>query len=270
MTTDAAPTPAPGEPAPRRARITAITSGKGGVGKTFIAANLAAALAARGERVLVLDADLGLANLDVVLNLAPKVTLHDVFTGQKSLDDALTEVSTGFWVLLAGSGLVEYSRLTPEVRDRLVETLDAVAPRFDRILLDTGAGISDVVLYTVSLADEVLIVATPEPTSLTDAYATIKVLASTQGRRSIRLVVNQKPASSDGRAVRAQLQQVIDRYVSPSLEAPVVLDLVGEVPSDPAVRDAVRRRQLLRECYPGSPAALALSALAARMVLGHG
>ena len=163
------------------ATITAITSGKGGVGKTFVAANLAAALAARGERVLVLDADLGLANLDVVLNLAPRITLHDVFTGKHSLDEALTEVSPGFSVLLAGSGLVEYSRLTPEVRDKLVETLDAVRPRFDRVLLDTGAGISDVVLYTVSLADEVLIVATPEPTSLTDAYATIKVLAVVTG-----------------------------------------------------------------------------------------
>jgi flagellar biosynthesis protein FlhG len=247
------------------ATITAITSGKGGVGKTFVAANLAAALAARGERVLVLDADLGLANLDVVLNLAPKITLHDVFTGRHTLDEALTEVSPGFSVLLAGSGLVEYSRLTPEVRDKLVETLQAVAPRFDRVLLDTGAGISDVVLYTVSLADEVLIVATPEPTSLTDAYATIKVLATTQGRRAVRLVVNQRPPAVDGRAVRTQLQQVIDRYVNPGLEVPVTLELLGDVPADPAVRDAVRRRQLLHECFPGAPAAQAVAALAARM-----
>ena len=256
-----APTPA----TPKRARITAITSGKGGVGKTFVAANLAAALAARGQRVLVLDADLGLANLDVVLNLAPKVTLHDVFTGTHTLEQALTEVSSGFSVLLAGSGLVEYSRLTPEVRDKLVETINAVAPRFDRVLLDTGAGISDVVLYTVSLADEVVIVTTPEPTSMTDAYATIKVLAATQGRRAVRLVVNQVPAGTDARTVCGQLQQVIDRYVSPGLDAPVKLDLVGEVPSDAAVRDAVRRRQLLHEAFPGSGAARAMTALAARL-----
>jgi flagellar biosynthesis protein FlhG len=248
------------------ATITAITSGKGGVGKTFVAANLAAALAARGERVLVLDADLGLANLDVVLNLAPKITLHDVFTGKHALDDALTEVSPGFSVLLAGSGLVEYSRLTPEVRDKLIETLDAVKPRFDRVLLDTGAGISDVVLYTVSLADEVLIVATPEPTSLTDAYATIKVLVNTQQRRAIGLIVNQRPANGDARAVRGQLQQVIDRYVSPGLDAPVTLELLGDIPTDAAVRDAVRRRQLVLEAYPGSPAAQAVTALAARLV----
>jgi flagellar biosynthesis protein FlhG len=249
------------------ARITAITSGKGGVGKTFVAANLAAALAARGERVLVLDADLGLANLDVVLNLSPKVTLHDVFTGKRKLDEALIEVSAGFSVLLAGSGLVEYSRLTPEVRDKLTETIEAVAPRFDRVLLDTGAGISDVVLYTVSLADEVLLVTTPEPTSLTDAYATLKVLAATQKRRAIKLVVNQKLPGSDARVVRAQLQQVIDRYVSPTLEAPLTLELAGEVPIDAAVRDAVRQRQLLRDAFPGSPAALGIAALAARLSL---
>jgi flagellar biosynthesis protein FlhG len=260
---DSAPVAAP---VPKRARITAITSGKGGVGKTVVAANLAAALAARGQRVLVLDADLGLANLDVVLNLAPQVTLHDVFTGARSLDEALTEVSAGFSVLLAGSGLVEYSRLTPEVRDRLVETLRAVAPRFDHVLLDTGAGISDVVLYTLSLADEVMVVTTPEPTALTDAYATIKVLASTQGRHRLQLVVNQRLPASEARMVHGQLQLVIDRFVSPVLESPVVLELLGEVPVDDAVREAVRRRQLLHECYPGSAAAQAIAALAARLV----
>src|SRR5438045_7483382 len=102
----------------KRARIMAVTSGKGGVGKTFVAANLAAALSRRGERVLVLDADLGLANLDVVLNLYPKITLHDVFTGKAELNDAILPAPGGFSVLLAGSGLVEYSRLTPEVRDQ--------------------------------------------------------------------------------------------------------------------------------------------------------
>ena len=106
-------TTAPRAVAGRRARITAITSGKGGVGKTFLSANLAAALARQGEKVLVLDADLGLANLDVVLNLFPKITLHDVFTGKNTLDQAILEAPGGFSVLLAGSGMVEYSRLTP-------------------------------------------------------------------------------------------------------------------------------------------------------------
>ena len=251
----------------RRACITAVTSGKGGVGKTFVSANLAAALARRGERVLVLDADLGLANLDVVLNLSPKITLHDVFTGKHVLEDAILPVAGGFSVLLAGSGMVEYSRLTPEVRDQLLATIEALTPRFDRVLLDTGAGISDVVLYTLSLAHDVLVVTTPEPTALTDAYATIKVLAATQGRRSLLLAVNQSLQRGEGRTIANQLQRVIDRFVNPGLDAPIQLDFIGEVPSDPNVRSAVQKRQLLLDLYPGTPAAAALLAIAGRIAI---
>jgi flagellar biosynthesis protein FlhG len=249
-----------------RARITAVTSGKGGVGKTFVSANLAAALARQGRRVLVLDADLGLANLDVMLNLAPKITLHDVFTGKNTLEHAILPAPGGFSALLAGSGMVEYSRMTPEVRDQLLEVIEQVAPRYDHVVLDTGAGISDVVLYSVSLADDVLLVVTPEPTSMTDAYATIKVLAATQSRRQVQVVVNQTRRHGEGRAVCLQLQQVVDRFVNPGLSAPVRLDLLGQVPLDIAVRDSVLRRQLLLESLPGAPAALAVAAVAARLL----
>jgi flagellar biosynthesis protein FlhG len=249
-----------------RARITAVTSGKGGVGKTFISVNLAAALARQGRRVLVLDADLGLANLDVMLDLAPKITLHDVFTGKSSLEDAILPAPGGFSALLAGSGMVEYSRMTPEVRDQLLKVIDAVAPRFDHVILDTGAGISDVVLYAVSLADEVMVVVTPEPTSMTDAYATVKVLAATQGRRLVQLVVNQTRRHGEGRSVCQQLQQVVDRFVNAGSNAPLRLDLLGQVPLDIAVRDSVLRRQLLLESLPGSPAALAVAAVATRLL----
>jgi len=262
-----APVGAPGEPG--RARITAITSGKGGVGKTFLSANLAAALVARGERVLVLDADLGLANLDIVLNLQPRFTLHDVFTGRCALDEALVPAPGGFAALLAGSGLVEYSRLTPDLREQLERTVCTLAPRYDRILIDTGAGISDVVLYSVSLADEVVVLATPEPSSMTDAYATIKVLAMQQQRRSIRVVVNEVSQAREGSAICKQLQLVIDRFVTPQIErlaTPLKLELLGEIPTDGDVRDAVFKRRLLLDSSPGSPAAQAIGSVATRLI----
>ena len=146
----------------------------------------------------------------------------------------------GFSVLLAGSGLVEYSRLTPEVRDQLHQIIEAVKPRFDVLLIDTGAGISDVVLYAVSLAHEVIVVATPEPTSMTDAYATIKVLSSQQSRDQLNLVVNQVGRTGDGRAICNQLQQVVERFVqSPAGQSPK-LNFLGDVPLDSSVREAVQ------------------------------
>ncbi|CAB5668326.1 cell division inhibitor MinD [Comamonas aquatica] len=247
------------------AHIIAVTSGKGGVGKTFVSANLAAALTRLGMRVLVLDADLGLANLDVVLNLYPKVTLHDVFTGKASLQDAVVTAPGGFHVLLAGSGMVEYSRLTPEVRNQLIHVIDTLAPNYDVVLLDTGAGISDVVLFSVSLAKEVLIVATPEPTSLTDAYAAIKVLATQQKRQNMRLVINQAIRPGDGRAITGQLQQVLNRFVNTESGLPMRLIHMGDIPADKAVRDAVMRRQLLLQATPGCAAALAVAQLASRI-----
>ena len=261
--------PAAGEAQPLRrpshAHIIAVTSGKGGVGKTFVSANLAAALTRHGLRVLVLDADLGLANLDVVLNLYPKVTLHDVFTGRASLQEAIVTAPGGFHVLLAGSGMVEYSRLTPEVRNQLIHVIDTIAPRYDVVLLDTGAGISDVVLFSVSLANEVLIVATPEPTSLTDAYAAIKVLATQQKRQSMRLVVNQAARPGDGRAITGQLQQVLNRFVTTPSGHPMRLIHMGDIPADKAVRESVMRRQLLLQSVPGCPASLAIAQLATRV-----
>jgi flagellar biosynthesis protein FlhG len=250
----------------RGARILAVTSGKGGVGKTMVTANLAAALARRGERVLVLDADLGLANLDVVLNLYPKITLHDVFTGKAELEEAILAAPGGFSVLLAGSGLVEYSRLTPEVRDQLHTIFEAVKPRFDVVLIDTGAGISDVVLYAVSMAHEVIVVATPEPTSMTDAYATIKVLSSQQSREQLHLVVNQVARQGDGRAICNQLQTVVDRFVQGANGVAPRLSYLGDIPQDNCVREAVQKRQLVLELHPGSAASQGLVQVATRLL----
>ncbi|MCX7234723.1 MAG: MinD/ParA family protein, partial [Burkholderiales bacterium] len=171
----------------------------------------------------------------------------------------------GFSVLLAGSGLVAYSRLSPEVRQDFLRIMAGLTPNYDIVLLDTGAGISDVVLFAVSLASEVLVVATPEPTALTDAYAIIKVLAGQQKRQTIRLVVNQTARLGDGRAITAQLQQVVDRFVPKQPGQPLRLVHMGDIPADPQVRQAIMRRQLLLQSMPGCPAALAIAQLAAKL-----
>jgi len=245
--------------------VLAVTSGKGGVGKTFVSANLAASLSAQGQRVLVIDADLGLANLDVVLNLHPKTTLHDVFAGKVKLQEAIVKAPGGFSVLLAGSGMIEYSRLTAQVKEQLFEVVKILSPSFDVIILDTGAGIADLVLFGISMADEVLVVATPEPTSLTDAYATIKVLSMQQKRQRIRIIVNQTIRHGDGRAITGQLQQVLDRFVLSETGAATRLVHLGDIPEDSAVRAAIMRRQLLITTTPSSNAALAIGQLARKI-----
>ena len=264
-------TPTPGKYAAGTsgAAVVAITSGKGGVGKTFFCANLACALAKRGRRVLVIDADLGLANLDVVLNLHPKVTLNDVLAGtatvQSAIAQALANTQMSFSVMLAGSGKAEFTQLTPIVRWRFSAVIEELRPDYDIILLDTGAGISEMVLFTVSLASEVLVVATPEPTSLTDAYATIKVLVTEQQREHVQVVVNQTARVGDGRAITTQLQQVLNQFVVTAPGQVMRLTHLGDIPADPQVRQAVMRRQVMLHTTPASPASLAVLQVATKL-----
>jgi flagellar biosynthesis protein FlhG len=150
----------------KRARRIAVVSGKGGVGKTVITANLAAALSSGGHRVLIVDADLGLANLDVILGIAPQFTIQDVLQGNQTLDKVLLSTKKGFDLLPAGSGLPEGTKLTPTLSKGLESLLSSLDHRYDVILFDAGAGIGDVVMFFANLADEILLVVTPEPTSL--------------------------------------------------------------------------------------------------------
>ncbi len=229
----------------RGARITAITSGKGGVGKTSLICNIAARLGQLGKEVLLIDADLGLANVDIIMGITPRATLEQLFRGDKTLEDILLPGPPGVTILPSGSGVKELTHLSDTQIMELMTALDELDRHFDVLLIDTGAGIGKNVLDFNAAAQDVLVVTNPEPTSITDAYAIIKVLATTQGRRSIHLLVNQTRKPSEGRSVRIQLQQVVDRYVSPGLGEAVQLDLVGEIPSDPAVREWRVRRQLL-------------------------
>lgn len=240
------------------ARTIAVTSGKGGVGKSCLTANLAWGLAQAGRRVLVLDADLGLANLDILLNLNPTATLHDVVAGTRGVRDVILEGPGGLHVLPAGSGMAEYSRLSSELRERLPAVLDELVRGYDYLFLDTGAGISDVVLYTASLAREVLVVATPEPTALADAYATIKVMALQHERTAFGLVINRVTKERLGPESANQLKRVADRFLRGHLGLAVSLEYWGAVPDDPAVERSVCLRRPVAASEPASPAARAL------------
>ncbi len=249
----------------QRARRYAVVSGKGGVGKTVITANLAAAFARAGQRTLVLDADLGLANLDVILGVHATGTLQDVLTGSCGVAEALVHTRTGFDLLAAGSGSLETTLLTPDLASNLQTVLQELESRYDAILFDAGAGVGEVVLHFARIADEIVLVVTPEPTSLMDAYATVKILALRFGCRDFRLVVNQvdpKNLEQTGVIVANHLQHVVTRFLSVEGSAPVRLHHVGSLPSDPAVGRAISRQRLLLETEPSSPVASMIAQLA--------
>lgn len=236
-----------------KARRIAVISGKGGVGKTVITANLAAALTASGHRVLLLDADLGLANLDIILGVNPKYTMQDVFRDTCRLDEALIKTPRGFDLMPAGSGLQEYTVLSKNLAKKMEALLTELEDRYDFILFDAGAGVGDVVLFIANLAHQILVVVTPEPTSLMDAYASIKVLKKLYERNEFLLVVNQASPENPGKtgtSVANHLQSVISRFVDTDHASHVYLQLIGSLPRDPAIPRSIRNRQLLAETIP--------------------
>jgi flagellar biosynthesis protein FlhG len=247
----------------KKARRIAVISGKGGVGKTVITANLAGALSSLGRRILVVDADLGLANMDILLGLDPKLTIQDVLHGKHSLEEVLMVTDKGFDLLPAGSGVPEGAVMTPAIAEKMELFLSPLDAKYDAILFDVGAGVGDVVLLFANLAHEIILVVTPEPTSLMDAYATIKILNQSYMRSEFLLVVNQaNPKYFDqvGITVATHLQNISSRFLeSPS---PVKIKLIGSIPQDPAIPDSIRHRQLLADISPQAPATCLLNSLA--------
>jgi flagellar biosynthesis protein FlhG len=240
----------------RKARRIAVISGKGGVGKTIITANLAASLASGRQRVLVVDADLGLANLDILLGVLPEFTLLDALHGACPPDAIVLQTDKGFDLLPAGSGLPEGTVATQVLTEGIQSILQSMESRYDIILFDAGAGVGDVVLFFAGLADKILLVVTPEPTSIMDCYATIKILSQLHARRHFLLIVNQvNPNSSKrvGATVLQNLQSVISQFINTEGREPVQLELMGSIPIDPAIPKALRNRQLISESSPEAP-----------------
>ena len=210
----AATSPSPASEKNRATRVYAITSGKGGVGKTAVTANTAVALAGLGKKVLILDADLGLANIDVVFGLAPKYNLNHFFAGEQELSAVLVEGPGGVKILPAGSGVQNFTRLNSLQKQRLLDGLDLMHNDFDFVLIDTEAGISENVTYFNTAAQEILVVTTPDPTAITDAYALMKLLSTQYHEKRFNLVVNQVQTDEEALDVYRKLTMVSFRYTS--------------------------------------------------------
>ncbi|MFP5213577.1 MAG: MinD/ParA family protein [Acidobacteriota bacterium] len=238
-------------------RVIAVSSGKGGVGKSNVVINLALAFDRLGLKVLIMDADLGLANIDVLLGLAPKYNISHVLDGRKRIEEVLVNGPGNIRIMPASSGVHELTRLTDEQKLIFLEMLDGLETEIDILLIDTSAGISDTVLYFNLAAQEKIIVVTPEPTSLTDAYALIKVLYTRHGERHFRILTNQVKDEKTGKAIFAKISKVADHFLDG-----LSLDYLGSVPYDPMVPKAVIQQRPLLELFPDTPAARAFMSIA--------
>ncbi len=237
--------------------VVSVTSGKGGVGKTNLSVNLAVELAKFGKRVVLLDADLGLANVDVLLGVTPQKNLFHLFHEGTSIRDILYPTHYGFSILPASSGMSEMLSLGTGQKLELLEAVDALEEEVDYLLVDTGAGISDNVLYFNLAAQERIVVLTPEPTSLTDAYALIKVLKTNHGVEHFKVVINMAHDLRAAKVVFSRLHQACEHFLSG-----VSLDLVGIIPRDTTVRQSVVQQLPLCVNEPNSIAAKSMSTIA--------
>jgi flagellar biosynthesis protein FlhG len=247
------------EPTLFTSRVMAIASGKGGVGKTNVVAGLAMALAQQGQRVLVLDADFGLANLDILLGLNPVLTLEHVLRGEKLMEEILLDGPFGIHIIPASSGIQEFTRLDAIAEMRLVQGLQRISADHDWLLIDTAAGIHDSVIKLLMAAQEVLLVTTPEPTALVDAYAMVKVVHLRDPQKPLWLLVNNAQGPEEAEETIDQLQAATRRFLNRDL------NVLGMLPADPWVLQAVRQQRGVVELFPQAPVSLAFLAAARQL-----
>ncbi|MGD9729175.1 MAG: MinD/ParA family protein [Nitrospiraceae bacterium] len=239
----------------RPPQVITVTSGKGGVGKTNVVANLAIALSRAGKRVLVLDADLGLGNIDVLLGLTPKYTLEHVLSGTRSLSEIMLEGPSGIRILPASSGLAQLTALSEPQHQILQGELEQVSHLIDILLIDTGAGISSNVTFFAAAAQSIVVVISPEPTSLTDAYALMKVLLRQYRERRFHVLVNLAKSPNEAARVFAKLEVAASRFLQISIE------YLGAVPLDDYLPLAVTQQRAVLDRYPQAPSSRAFLSL---------
>jgi flagellar biosynthesis protein FlhG len=240
--------------------VLSVTSGKGGVGKTSIVVNMAILLATKGKKVLVLDADLGLANVDVMLGLAPRLTIKHVLDGECSIEDIVLTGPCGIKVIPASSGIQELSDLKPEQQISLMNSLDYFDHALDYMIVDTGAGISKNVMYFNAAAQRVIVVATPEPTSITDAYALIKVLRKQYGIKRFDLIINNVTSKMEGDQVAEKLTVVCERFLGD-----VTLEILGSISHDKSIPECIKAQKAFVEVHPQAEATKRLTRITGRL-----
>ena len=241
---------------PGPVQVIAVTGGKGGVGKTTVSINLATALSMAGKRVLLLDGDMGLANVDVLLGLAPKYTLAQVIDGSCSLEEVVVQAKSGFHVVPGASGIARMANLSVQEHLHIVQAFSSLARRLDVMIVDTAAGIANSVLQFSQAAQSVLVVVCDEPASITDAYALIKVLSRQHNVRQFNVLSNQCSRPGEGMNLFRKLERVTNQFLDVSLK------YAGEIPHDPYLKRAIREQRPVTEAYPLSPAAQAFRKLA--------
>jgi flagellar biosynthesis protein FlhG len=237
-------------------RIIAVTSGKGGVGKTNVVANLAASLAELGKKVVVLDADFGLANIDVLLGLTPRFHLGHVLFGGKSLTEVMIQGPNGIRIIPASSGLQRLAELTSEQRDYLVESFADLHSDTDYLLIDTAAGISRNVIHFLLAAQEVIVVSAPEPTAIVDGYAVIKIILKEDPAKPVQMIINSVQREEEAREVFGQINSVVRRFLGRDV------NYLGHIERDPHVNQAVRGQVLVAYQFPDAPASRCFRQLA--------
>ena len=245
----------------KQVKVIAVSGGKGGVGKTNVSLNTSIALAQQGKKVLVLDADLGLANVDVMLGLRVQRNLSHVLSGECELDDIIIEGPAGIKIIPATSGTQTMVDLTPSEHAGLIRAFSDMQTQFDVLIVDTAAGISDMVLSFTRAAQDVLLVVCDEPTSITDCYALMKLLSRDHGVYKFKVVANMVRNPKEGQQLYGKLSKVTDRFLD------VALDLVAVIPFDENIRKSVRKQQAIVEAFPDSPASQAFQSLASKICL---
>ncbi len=238
-------------------RVIAVSGGKGGVGKTLLTANLGLACADLGQRVLLIDGDLGLSNLDVVLNLKTRGSLDNVLAGECRLSDIIVQVSSGLDIIPASSGYLRVPELTRIHKLMLLDQIDELNVQYDLVLIDTAAGVSRTVQYWAASAAEVVIVVTPEPTSLADGYATMKILRETTQETRFGLIVNMAQNQEEALHVYERFSSVSEEFLG------VHVSFIGTVPSDNCAKMSVMHRTPLVKSFPFSNAAKGVGQIAA-------